>query len=161
MVDWLSPIAKTTFCGLGWRGASTAFSAQLRQLRKCIDRWRSTPDIDTIFLLGDLNSLDMGTAEVEAATGLHKLSSAEHTHATDGCIDHVLGSRGVVGGATSAAAAGAGAGGPGNRGSAGLRRHREVVAEHSREGERVWRTTTDVVDTASDHRMVKVDLVDA
>lgn len=136
-------------------------SAQLRQLRRCIDRWREAPGIDTIFVLGDLNSLDMGTAEVEAATGLHKLSSGTPTHATDGCIDHVLGSCALV---DDVATAGGGGGGGGGLNGGGARmQHRKAVTGDSqrRQGrDRQWHATTDVVETASDHLMVMVDLVE-
>jgi hypothetical protein len=32
----------------------------------------------------------MSSAELEKATGLSKLSCETHTHAADGCIDHVM-----------------------------------------------------------------------
>eukprot|EP00747_Dinoflagellata_sp_TGD_P039067 gnl/TRDRNA2_/TRDRNA2_140043_c1_seq3.p1 gnl/TRDRNA2_/TRDRNA2_140043_c1~~gnl/TRDRNA2_/TRDRNA2_140043_c1_seq3.p1 ORF type:complete len:155 (+),score=30.53 gnl/TRDRNA2_/TRDRNA2_140043_c1_seq3:68-466(+) len=72
----------------GGEGPEQTYAKQMKQLRDCIDRLQG-PLIDIVYLLGDLNSLGMDTASIEAATGMTKLSCDTATHA-DGCIDHVL-----------------------------------------------------------------------
>ena len=41
----------------GGRSALATYRDQLAQLRRCIERWQREPEIDVIFLAGDLNSL--------------------------------------------------------------------------------------------------------
>eukprot|EP00747_Dinoflagellata_sp_TGD_P039066 gnl/TRDRNA2_/TRDRNA2_140043_c1_seq2.p1 gnl/TRDRNA2_/TRDRNA2_140043_c1~~gnl/TRDRNA2_/TRDRNA2_140043_c1_seq2.p1 ORF type:complete len:164 (+),score=39.30 gnl/TRDRNA2_/TRDRNA2_140043_c1_seq2:68-493(+) len=77
---------------LGWllkeggEGLEETYEKQMRQLRRCIDRLQG-PLVDSVYVMGDLNST--WTPELEAATGMTKLSCNTATH-VDGCIDHVL-----------------------------------------------------------------------
>ena len=73
----------------------------------------------------------MSSAELEKATGLSKLSCETHTHAADGCIDHVTCSVSKSG--LQRAGPGAEAGG--------------------------FKVSSEVEVTASDHSMLMVDVV--
>ena len=70
--------------------AVETYAKQMAQLRRCIDRNKERPGIDTVFVVGDLNSIEMSRAQLEGATGLQKVSCETATHEEDGCIDHVM-----------------------------------------------------------------------
>ena len=70
-------------------GDGAAYQVQVAQVRTLISSLQKEFDLDYVFLIGDLNTMNYTTEEVEETFGLFQLSTHVSTH-VDGCVDHVL-----------------------------------------------------------------------